>query len=102
MGIFQEFFQYTVGSSTNNPTSVTQKPLPRQEIRRLVSRTKVQTLTNSEEAIVEKAIEAAKKGNGRISLKKIEETLRSLRLNQKISHHDYDSLMRVFEDYFQK
>jgi hypothetical protein len=95
MGIFSYLF------GTRSTYSVDMKSLPREQIRLLVSRSRVRTLDADEEEIVEKIIEQARSG-GKISLRKIDDALRLLVGKNKISINDKQGLMKQFETYFEK
>ncbi|KKW42240.1 MAG: hypothetical protein UY92_C0009G0044 [Candidatus Magasanikbacteria bacterium GW2011_GWA2_56_11] len=70
-------------------------------MRQLVSGTLIGTLESSEEKAVEEAILARRFGDGKISLRQIDEVLRRLQDQNRISPNDRRSLMRVFEKYCQ-
>lgn len=72
------------------------------DIRRLVSRVQVKSLSQGEESLVENAILKRRRGDGRISLRQIDEILRKLKRQKKISEFDYQGLMRTWEQYFKK
>ncbi|GEM_PF-2256127 len=102
---YMSFFSYLFGSSSDR-YSDQQKTLSEQTIQDIVSRSLVNTLSKQEELVVERAIATARKGNGKISLRQIDETLRRLQHakdpNQRISEHDRRKLMKVFENYYAK
>lgn len=77
------------------------KNISREQIRILVSRTRVSSLNATEELLIEEAIDAAR-NNGRISMKKLNETLRSLVRTNKISDNDKTGVLKQFEMYFEK
>ena len=82
--------------------STTQKLLSSEEIEQLVAQSSVSSLTRQEALIVEHAIEERRLGDGRISLSQIDETLRRLERQKKISINDRRALMKIFENFFQK
>lgn len=71
--------------------------LPTTELRQLVSHHQIASLTKDEEAIVEEALEGAKRG-GRITMRRVYETLHSLRNKGQISPNDERALLAVFEE----
>lgn len=93
------FFGSVFGSSSYKYSN-DQHPLPEREIKLLVSRVKIRTLDQNEEALVEQEIMNARVGDGKISLRQIEEVFRGLYNNRKISINDKKSLIKVFEEYF--
>ena len=86
---------------TSSTYSADMKSLSREQIRLLVSRSKVRTLDAKEEVLVEEVIEKTKV-SGRTSLRKIDEQLRSLVSKNAISIHDKLGVMKQFEQYFEK
>jgi len=97
------FFSFLFGTGSAN-TSLSQKEhyLSKQEIQQLVSRVKVRTLDSGEEVLVEDVIDRRRRGDGKISLYQIDEALRTLQNQNKISKFDRQGLMRVFGEYFGK
>jgi len=91
------FFDYFFGSG--NTYSPDMKLLSRDDIRIIVSRARVKTLDQKEELAVEEAIDHARL-DGRISMKKIDETLRHLVSNRTISINDKKGLLTQFEHHF--
>ncbi len=71
--------------------------LSREEIDDLVSLSNIPSLTRDEEKIVEKALDERRLGDGRISMAQIDETLRDLENKGKISMHDRESLLKIFD-----
>lgn len=71
--------------------------LSREEIDDLVARSAISSLTLDEEKIVENAIDARRLGDGRISMVQIDETLRSLENQGKISRNDRECLLKIFD-----
>ena len=95
MGIFDSIFGKT------HTWSPVEKLVSRQEIRQIVSHFKIPSLTKEEEGIIEGAIDTRRRGDGTISLRQIDETLRQLRRERKLSSDvDRVSVMKVFEKYF--
>ncbi|MBD3310904.1 MAG: hypothetical protein GF349_00190 [Candidatus Magasanikbacteria bacterium] len=88
------------GSSSKYPQ--TEKQLSIDKIKELVSQTKVKTLNHLEETLVEKAIIERRRGDGRISLRQIDEVLTRLKKQNKISKIDKGNLMSVFVKYYSK
>ena len=76
--------------------------LTRVEIARLVSRTRIKSLSSNEEHIVEQSLEQRRGSDGKISLRQIDEVLRKLKNQYKISETDRKGLMKVFKEYFKK
>ena len=72
------------------------------EIKKMVSPYNVDTLNRPEAGLVEQAIVARRRGDGKISLQQIYETLTQLKNQHKISLQDRDGLMKDFEEYFNK
>ena len=70
------------------------------KIKELVSTYKVRSLNAKEEALVEQSIIDRRKGDGKISLRQIDEALRKLENTYKISEHDRKGIMSVFKKYF--
>lgn len=94
MSIFGSLF----GSSMQYPKI--EHPFSEIEIKKLVSPYNVRTLKQSEAGLVEQAIIARRRGDGKISLQQIYETLTQLKNQHKISLQDRDGLMKDFEQYF--
>ncbi len=95
MGFFSTLF-----GSAGDAYSSEARLLSEHEIKLLVSRSQIQTLTNEEEALVEHAIAGRRKGDGMISLRQIDEALRKLESAKKISKHDRLNILKVFKDNF--
>lgn len=93
------FFSYLFGAQSMYSSEP--KNISREQIRILVSRTRVSSLNATEELLIEEAIDAAR-NNGRISMKKLNETLRSLVRTNKISDNDKTGVLKQFEMYFEK
>jgi len=87
------------GSSIQYPK--TEHPFSEIEIKKLVSPYNVNTLKQSEAGLVEQAIITRRRGDGKISLQQIYETLTQLKNQNKISKQDRDGLMKDFVDFFQ-
>ena len=75
-------------------------PLSELEIKKLVSPYHVDTLSQAESGLVEQAIVARRRGDGKISLQQIYETLTQMKNQNKISRQDRDGLLSDFEKYF--
>lgn len=97
MGFFDSLF----GSVADNYSNV-ERPLTELKIKQLVSQARVNSLAAGEETLVESAIAARRKGDGKISLRQIYEVVRSLRYNHKISEVDQRGLMKIFNEYFRQ
>lgn len=95
MGIFDLLF----GSSPSQYSKV-EHSLPEEKIRLLVSRVKVQSLSQAQEGAVETAIIQRRQGDGKISLFQIYEVLTKMKNNNLLSPVDRDGLVRVFGEYF--
>lgn len=80
----------------------TQKLLSEEEIEDLVSISSISSLTSQEAKTVQHAIAERRLGDGRISLSQIDETLRSLERQKKMSINDRRALMKIFEKFFQE
>lgn len=94
MGILDNLF--------GSPAKYSRTPhaLSHEEIRRLVSRSHVRTLSADEETAVETAISNARHGDGHISLQQMYEALHALERNHQISANDRKGLMHIFEEHF--
>lgn len=95
MGIFGSMF-----GSLSGAYSQTEHALSEIKIKELVSRVRISSLSQQEEQIVEQEIIKGRLGDGKISMRKIDEILRKLVNTNKISIHDKKSLMKVFSSYF--
>lgn len=80
--------------------STHEHPLSELEIKKLVSPYNVDTLKQAEAISVEQAIVARRRGDGKISLQQIYETLTQMKNQNKISIQDRDGLLSDFERYF--
>lgn len=96
MSIFSSFF------GTANKYPQTEKPMSELEIKKLVSPYHVNTLEQTEADLVEQAIVVRRRGDGKISLRQIYETLTQLKNQHKISLQDRDGLMKDFEEYYKE
>lgn len=92
MGIFNDIF-----GGTGSRYSQNERQLSAEEIRSMVSRYRTQSLDAKEETLIEDALIRRRKGNGKISLRQVDEVLRSLEGKKKISQHDRSAIMRIFE-----
>ncbi len=92
------FFGSLFGTTTKY--SQKEKYLSSEKIKELVSRVKVQSLDQGEEGLVEQAVSARRRGDGKISLAQIYELLTKMVNQHTISQTDRNGLMRVFTDYF--
>ena len=95
MGLFGSLF-----GSPSAKYSQKEYPLSEIKIKELVSQIKVNSLSSAEERVVEQAIVRGRLGDGKISIRKIDEILRKLVNTRKISIHDKKGLMRVFTRYY--
>lgn len=77
--------------------SQSEKSLTTADIKRLVSRTSIKTLDQSEEGLVESELIARKGLDGRISMRQIYQVLISLEQRHKISTFDRKKLLKIFE-----
>ncbi|MEK7065152.1 MAG: hypothetical protein AAB963_01775 [Patescibacteria group bacterium] len=96
MSIFGSLFGLTIRYSQ------VEHPFSEFDIKKLVSPYNVRTLKQSEAGLVEQAIVARRRGDGKISLQQIYETLTQLKNQLKISRQDRDGLMKDFEEFFNK
>ena len=96
MSIFGSLFGSTIRYSQ------VEHPFSEFDIKKLVSPYNVRTLKQSEAGLVEQAIVARRRGDGKISLQQIYETLTQLKNQLKISRQDRDGLMKDFEEFFNK
>lgn len=71
--------------------------LSREEIDDLLSRSNIPSLTRDEEHTVEESLDKRRLGDGRISMQQIDETLRHLENQGKISINDRESLLKIFD-----
>jgi DNA-binding PadR family transcriptional regulator len=71
------------------------------EIKKLVSPYHVDTLKQTEAESVEQAIVVRRRGDGKISLQQIYDTLTQMKNKGQISRQDRDGLIKDFEEYFQ-
>lgn len=94
------FFSFFFGSSSR--LSAVERPLSEIEIKRLVSSARVRSLSQNEMLAVEQAVIARRRGDGKISLRQIDEVLRSLQNQGRISKVDRKGVLRVFADYFDR
>lgn len=94
------FFSSLFGSTIKY--SQTEHPFSEFDIKKIVSPYNVRTLKQSEAGLVEQAIIARRRGDGKISLQQIYETLMQLKNQNKISKQDRDGLMEDFEEFFSK
>lgn len=77
-------------------------PLSELEARRLISEINIKTLEKREELAIEDAILARRRGDGKISLRQICETLFHLERQRLISVYDRKGAMKLFEEYFRR
>lgn len=95
MSIFSAFFGGNAGKYSNQEKIITE-----QEMRRLFNSIHLPNVSENEESVAEHAVLAARHVDGKISLRKIFETLKWLENTKKITKNDRMSLMKVFEGYF--
>jgi len=95
MGLFSSLFGFSSRYSS------IEHPLSEVEVRRLISRHHIQTLDNAQVVLIEQAIIQRRHGDGKISLRHIDEVLRVLKNQRKISKFDYTNTMKVMEEYYQ-
>lgn len=96
MSLIGDLFGYGSGQS------IDQQSLSLQEIRSVVSRSQAPTVTAQEQKDIQEAIDKARRGNGKISMKQIEDALNKLRQKGKISIHDQNRVVTLFERHFSK
>lgn len=94
MSLFSALF----GSGSSYST--VQKSLSREQIRHIVSRSRIQTLSAQEEAAIEEAIDKRRLGDGRISVAQIDEVLGKLEQTGTISINDRKSVIKAFQGHF--
>ncbi|MBT3539425.1 hypothetical protein HOF40_04060 [Candidatus Parcubacteria bacterium] len=99
MGFFS--FLFGTGTSSTAKLDLSEHQVSKQEIERLVSRMKIKSLDAGEEKLIERIIEKRRLGDGKISLRHIDEALRKLEFQKKISQYDRKGVMKVFTEYFQ-
>ncbi len=95
MSFFQDLISTAFGGSQY---SSKEHFVSEEEIRRLVSQSKVASLSQQEEKNVEEALLHARK-NGNISVQKIDHVLKNLEHQRKISSIDREGIVRVFKNY---
>lgn len=95
MGMFSSLF-----GSPSDKYSQIERPLSELKIRELVSKSKVISLSQAEEALVEQTLIKARMGNGKISMRKIDQILRKLMNTHKISLQDKQGLIKVFNRHY--
>jgi len=95
MGLFSSMF-----GSPSAKYSQTEHALSELKIRELVSRVRINSLSKGEEEIVERTLIAGRLGDGKISLRRIDEILRKLVNTNNISIYDKKALIKIFEDYY--
>jgi len=93
MGILSDMFGMgkTYSSKPKQITSST--------IQSLVSKGNVRSVDYKEEPVIEAALIAARNG-GALSMQNVYKTLQKLEANKKISKHDRQGIMKVFQTYF--
>ena len=79
-----------------------EQELSREKIKEIVSTTKINSLSEKEESLVEVEIEKRRRGDGKISMRQIFESLTSLVNANLISKYDRDGIMKAFKNYFAK
>ncbi|PLX27475.1 hypothetical protein C0581_03440 [Candidatus Parcubacteria bacterium] len=99
MGFFS--FLFGTGTSSASKIDTVEYQISKQEIERLVSRMKIKSLDAGEEKLIERIIERRRLGDGKISLRQIDEALKKLEFQKSISQYDRKGVMRVFTEYFQ-
>ena len=95
MSLFSAFFGGNAGKYSNQEKIITE-----QEIHRLFNSIQLPNISENEENAAERAVLAARHVDGKISLRKIFETLKWLQNTKKITKNDRIRLMKVFENYF--
>lgn len=93
------FFSMLFGSSASKLPQ-DEHQLSKDQIKKLVSQYNVRSLDAAEERLIEETIIARRRGDGKISLRQIDEALRKLKNNYKISDTDRKGIMKVFTEYF--
>ncbi|MFA6427596.1 MAG: hypothetical protein WCW16_04095 [Candidatus Magasanikbacteria bacterium] len=101
------FFSYVFGFGTGSKTlSSTEHAVTREDIERLVSRSRINTLESDNQAhTIREAVAKRRNGDGKISIQQIDEVLRKLENSKdrlvRISEYDRRGVVKVFEEYFQ-
>lgn len=95
MGLFNDML-----SSSSSKYSQKEYPLSEIEIKKLVPRGKISSLSQREEETVEQALINRRRGDGKISLRQVHEVLTQLKNQNRISGNDKASLMKIFIDHF--
>ena len=72
----------------------------KEEIKRLVSSYKIKSLDSEEESLVEDLVITRRGNDGKISLYQIDEVLKKMMDQNKISKYDRSALMQSFERFF--
>ena len=96
MGILSEIF------GTGSKYSQKEYSVTSEKIKELVSSVTTKSLDAREEVIIENAIIKRRKGDGKISLRQVDETLYKLQNQRKISEFDRKGIVKQFEKYFSK
>ena len=99
MGFFSYLFG--TGSSSSYKLDNSEHQISKIEIERLVSRMKIKSLDINEEKLIEHIIEKRRLGDGKISLRQIDEVLRKLEYQKKISQYDRKGVVKVFSEFFE-
>jgi len=98
MGFFSYLFG--TGSSSSYKLDNTEHQLSAYDIARLVTPVHIQSLDRAQEKLVQQAIEQRRLGDGKISLRQIDEILRRLQYQKKISEYDRKGVVKVFQEFF--
>lgn len=96
MSILSDFFQTVFGGHRYSTVS---KSLSHEEILRLISQTRISSLTQDQVKAVEDALIAGRNSEGKISLSHIDEVLKKLEYTRKISKYDREQVVKVFQSY---
>jgi len=89
-----------MGWFSSTTYSTEEHAISSEQIRALVSRSRVSSLTPEQEKLIEDAIREKRHGDGKISLQQIYDALSHLKHAGEISETDRAGVMRVFEKHF--
>lgn len=77
-----------------------ERPISIEQIKTVVSRSRIQSLDGDEEKLIEQVIEKRRRGDGKISMRQIDEVLRKLVADHAISPFDREGVIKAFEQFF--
>jgi hypothetical protein len=95
MGFFSTLF-----GSASSVYDQHERAITKEQIQQLVSRYKTRSLDAAEEQLIEETLIKRRKNDGKISLRQIDEVLRKLEGQYKISEYDRKGIIDIFQKYF--